>query len=230
MMVRPQVLLSDDDFSLDMLPQWERTFAVEFDPQAFAQVVTVGDMVAVVEQQISRQRKLSSSARCASQRTYYRLRQVVEKVTLGEQSMTPHSRLADFLPLRNRRRQWQQLEKQSGMSFPALSIPFTWFLVVWAVGAAAVGGLVAPWGWAVLSGFGVALFVSSCSLVQVALPAATLGALTTQLVATHYHQLSQGQLTRREVRAIVLAGLASCSSEWKAVLPTELGDETRLVW
>ncbi|GAA3938228.1 hypothetical protein GCM10022406_22860 [Hymenobacter algoricola] len=134
----------------------------------------------------------------------------------------------EVMPLGNRRQQWRLLQRHSEIPLPDLTMPATWYMAVWALVTAGVWPLVPGWGYAVFTGLSAALCIREYSFVQVDFPVTTLGDLAFQLFARSYHKTSGGQMAWAEVRSIVLAGLADCSTEETDVAAAELNEQTQL--
>lgn len=231
-MVRAHVLLDEDTFCLAVLPAWQRSFASRFTSTDFAQAVTVGDIWAVVEKRLVGNDYLAQQACCATQRTFYRLRHGLMTFGHPRATLAPHSPLQALFPLSQRRQRWKQLQRATGLSLPALRVPVVVFFLLWAIATMSVRGIAPSWGMALLTGLAIAVVLRDCPLLHVALPTATLGDLTTELVYDNYHALLPPSLlhNRLELRGLVLAGLASCGAEPEALLPDELQDGTVVHW
>jgi hypothetical protein len=231
-MVRSQVMLDEDAFCLEVLPAWERSFAIRFTSADFAQAVTVGDIWAVVQKRVVGNDQLAHQASCATQRTFYRLRQALTTLGHIRATITPHSSLTTLLPLQKRRYHWRQLQQESGLLLPSLHVHFAVFLLLWVLATASVWGIAPGWGMALLTGLCIAVTLRACPFLQVALPTNTLGELITELVYTKYRLLLPPSLihNRMELRGLVLAGLASCGVEEKELSPDELQDGTVVRW
>jgi hypothetical protein len=231
-MVRAHVRLDEDTFCLAVLPAWEQSFALHFTRTDFAEAVTVGDIWAVVQRRLVGNDQLAQQACGATQRTFYRLRHGLMSFGHPRAALTPQSRLQALFPLSQRRQRWQQFQRASGLPLPALRVPVVGFLLLWAIATMSVGGIAPSWGMALLTGLSIAVVLRDCPLLHVALPAPTLGGLTTTLVYENYHSLLHPSLlhNRLELRGFVLAGLAKCGAESEALLPDELQDGTVVHW
>lgn len=230
-MARDRVLLDDEAFCWDLIPQWERSFAIRFATDDFAQAATVGDVWAVVEKRLLERGPLPRITACTSQRTFYRLRHAMASLGHARADIAPRGALPRLFPLKSRRRQWKQLQAESQLPVPGLRVSARVLGLLWA-GATTGLWLLSPQGWlALVGGLAVACVASSFSWVKRALPAATLGDLTSAMVSAHYSALSAGlQPNRQELRSVVLAGLADCGAERKELAAQELGNETVLTW
>ena len=229
-MARDRVVLDDDSFCMDLIPEWERSFAIRFANDDFAQAVTVGDVWSVVEKRLLERGPLALTTSCTSQRTFYRLRQAMTSLGQARADITPRVGLPSLFPLKTRRQQWKQLQEESELPLPALHVSATVFGLIWA-GATICLWLLSPqWWMAIAGGLGVACVASSYSFIKRALPAATLGELTSAMVSSHYTALAPSQLNRQEVKNLVLAGLARCGAEKEELTAHELRDETVLSW
>lgn len=231
-MVRAQVRLDEDTFYWTILPAWERSLASHFTPADFTHAVTVGDIWAVVQKRLVGNDRLAQQASCATQRTFYQVRHALMSFGHPRATIAPHSSLAAFFPLQQRRQRWQHLQRASALPLPSLRVPAAVFLLLWAVATLSVRGLAPGWGMTLLTGLGIAVVLRDCPFLQVALPATTLGELVTKLVDDNYHALLHPSLrhNRMEMRDLVLAGLASCGVEPEPLTPDELQDGTVVRW
>lgn len=229
-MARDRVVLDDESFCWDLIPEWERSFSIRFATDDFAQVETVGDVWAVVEKRMVERGPLVLTTSCTAQRTFYRLRHAVASLSQARADITPRVDLPSLFPLNSRRQQWKQLTEASQLPLPGLHVSAKVFGLLWA-GATACLWLLSLTGWmTIIAGLAVACVASSFSVVKQAFPAATLGELTSVLVASHYSDLTGLHPNRQEVRRLVLEGLARCGAERKELTAQELRNETVLAW
>ncbi len=229
-MARLRVLLDDEAFCWDAVPEWERSFSIRFATDDFAQAATVGDVWAVVEKRLLERGPLALTTSCTSQRTFYRLRQAMTSLGQARADITPSLDLPSLFPLKTRQQQWKQLQKESELPLPALHVSAKVFGLIWA-GATTCLWLLSPqWWMAIAGGLGVACVASSYSFVKMTLPAATLGELTSAMVSSHYTALAPSQPNRQEVKNLVFEGLARCGAEKEELTAHDLRDETVLSW
>ncbi|WP_208308508.1 hypothetical protein [Hymenobacter defluvii] len=229
-MARLCVLLDAEEFCWDVIPDWERSFSICFATDDFAQVATVGDVWAVVEKRLLERGPLALTTPCTSQRTFYRLRQAMTSLGQARADITPSLDLPSLFPLKARQQQWKQLREESALPLPALHVSATMFGLLWAGATTCLRLLFPQWWMAIAGGLGIACVASSYSFVKMALPAATLGELTSMMVSSHYTALAHSQPNRQEVKSLVLEGLARCGAEKEQLKAYELRDETVLSW
>ena len=234
-MVRPRVQLDDELFCWDVVPGWKHSFGIRFARDAFAHAGTVGEVWAVVEQQLLAKFGAPApgvTAACATQRTFYGLRRTLMAQGVARATVTPRHPLAKLFPWRDRARRWRRWQKESQLPLPDLRTPAVVFVALWAGTTAAVWSSAPNWGAALATGLCAALVGSMLGLFRWALPAATLAELTMTLVTTEYQALVHPAMrhNRTEWRDLVLAGLARCGIEAKDLDPDELYDGTAIAW
>jgi hypothetical protein len=234
-MVRPHILLDNEVFCWQVVPSWERRFGIRFERDEFAHTTTVGQVWAAVEQRLVAQLGEpvpGLTAACATQRTFYRLRQTLVAQGVARATVTPGLPLATLFPWRDRPQQWRHWQQASQVPLPALRTSVTVLGVLWAGATAAVWGLAPSWDQALVMGLCIALVGSMYGVGRRALPAVTLAELTMRLVSTQYRALLHPALrtNRGEWRDAVLAGLAWCGAEAQDLNPDELYDGTVITW
>jgi hypothetical protein len=234
-MVQTRVQLDDELFYWNVVPDWEHSFGIRFARDAFAHTATVGQVWAVVEQQLMvkfGEPAPGVTAACATQRTFYSLRRALVAQGVARAAVTPRLSLATLFPWRDRPRRWRHWQQASRLPLPALRSSVAVCLALWAGTTAAVCISGTGWGVALATGLCAALVGSTVGVTRWALPAATLAELTRTLVATEYQALTHPALrhNRGEWRDLVLAGLARCGTAAEDLDPNELYDGTTIAW
>lgn len=110
----------DDEDVLDVIPVIEKSFRIRFSKNAFADVSTVGEFVAVVHSYVDYPHHES----CTCQSVFYRIRDfIASRQALNPQNVFPGSLLDELFPAADRRKQVKALKRSLGVKTDLLSPP-----------------------------------------------------------------------------------------------------------
>ena len=173
-------------------PQLGAPVGIRFAPDEFAHATTVGQVWTLVEQRLVAQLGEpvpGLTVACATQRTFYRLRQSLMAQGVARTEVTPYLPLATLFPWRDRPARWRHWQHLSQLPLPALRTSVAVFMGLWAGTTSIMWGWAPSWGQALTIGFCTALVGKMYGIGRRALPARTLAELTMQVVTTQYRAL-----------------------------------------
>ena len=104
----------------DIVVKLEKSFAINFDKDAFLNVKTFGDLCDVVDGYI----KYDNKDDCTKQQAFYKIRTAIIEVQLiDKRVITLNSNLVHLFPRQNRRKQVKAFQKQLGVNIKFLTYP-----------------------------------------------------------------------------------------------------------
>jgi hypothetical protein len=108
--------IDPEDLS-DVVTKIGKSFDLAFDAHTFEGAKTVGDICAIVSNQIN----LEHSPDCTSQQAFYKIRQSIATVmSLEKNAIVPDSNLEMLFPRKGRRHRILRVRKESGLSLDLL--------------------------------------------------------------------------------------------------------------
>lgn len=115
----PSLCIDPENFSIDILPQIEKSFGVTFQQKDVTDVYTFGQLCALVRSKLPAQ----AANDCTTQQAFYKLRRALKLHTQAE-TIHPGALLVDILPVgRQRRRTVAAIERELGMKLNLLGVP-----------------------------------------------------------------------------------------------------------
>ena len=119
---------SEDIF--DIVVILEKSFAINFDKDAFLNIKTFGDLCDIIETYIT----YNNKGDCTKQQAFYKIRTAINEMQLNyKKTVTLDTKLIDLFPRHNRRRQVQLFQHHLEVNLKFLTYP-DWFASTLTVG------------------------------------------------------------------------------------------------
>lgn len=113
-----------DEETCELFEAIEDSFGIELGDYGPLCGLTITELA----REVSKKANYPNREKCLSAVAFYRLRQALQKVSdIPRTAIRPSTPVAELLPWKNRRAQWQALEQNTGLTLPRLMIP-TWLL------------------------------------------------------------------------------------------------------
>ena len=107
--------------AVELLMEVEDTFSIEIPNLEAEKINTVQDFYDCAWKHVSN--KKLAIEKCYTQSIFYKIRQaIIEIIKVDKKSITPKTKIADIIPLENRRQIWKQLEDTLQLSLPQLEL------------------------------------------------------------------------------------------------------------
>lgn len=107
--------------SVELVIEVEDTLGIEIPNLEAEKINTVQDFCDCAWKHVSN--KKLAIEKCYTQSVFYKIRQaIVENIKVDKKSITPKTKIADIIPLENRRQIWKQLEDTLQLSLPQLEL------------------------------------------------------------------------------------------------------------